>query len=416
MKLKLVVVSMSVLGLISSPAFANHHRHHHHAEVVAAAPEARADYKAMGALCTVNPSNVVLNDLNQNAGRAMHDPCRPDWFNRIGIAGGVNLDMGKWGNRNAGYTGENYKRVSLNDAYLNVSADITDWAKAFASISYNTTTFSYSAATLFPANRLNLEQGFVTIANFDQSPFYARLGKGFQHFSSYQIHPITRSLTESLSETLATAVEVGFVTQIGFNGSLSVFDTPINRVGSTTTATDYVASLGFAQPNDQLGWDLGVAYQYNMIGVNDIARAAGATFVSRAAGVAVYADVNSGPFNLGARYTTAVQRFSPLDLLSAPASGKGAKPWAAGVQAGYGFTGWDKNQNLYVGYQTSRQASAVNLPRQRWLLGYNIDWMSNVNFGGEWDHDMAYNAANNAGTATTKTGNLVSLRAAVKFG
>jgi len=31
-------------------------------------------------------------------------------------------------------------------------------------------------------------------------------------------------------------------------------------------------------------------------------------------GIAAYADVNSGPFSIGARYTKALQTFSPADL------------------------------------------------------------------------------------------------------
>ena len=36
--------------------------------------------------------------------------------------------------------GENYQRFSLNDVYINVSANVNDWTKAFASISYMTAT------------------------------------------------------------------------------------------------------------------------------------------------------------------------------------------------------------------------------------------------------------------------------------
>src|SRR3990167_9650068 len=103
-----------------------------------------------------------------------------------------------------------------------------------------------------------------------------------------------------------------------------------------------------------------------------------------------------------------------------PAAGvNGARPWAWGLQAGYGFDVWNKNQNIYVGYQSSTQAAGLNLPQNRWLAGYNIEmWksenMGTTSFGAEWDHDNAFSTAN--GGARGNVTNLVSLRAAVKFG
>ncbi len=49
------------------------------------------------------------------------------------------------------------------------------------------------------------------------------------------------------------------------------------------------------------------------------------------------------------------------------------KPWAAGLQAGYGFDVWGKSQNVYLGYQASRETAGLNLPKNRWLAGYGID-------------------------------------------
>lgn len=412
MKIKLLVASLCTLSLINMPAFATHNT------AQPTTPNTHVDYK--GELCTPSQAGLVMESMTQNMGRALPNPCTPDWFKRIAVSGGMNVDMGKWGSRSANFDGENYRRVSLNDVYLNVSAIVTDWASAFASLSYNNTSAIYSAGSLYPVNRINLEQGYVTLGNFAASPFFLQAGKGFQDFSRYEIHPITRTLAQALSETLATAVKVGFITPIGFNGSISAFDNNLpNSFGTTNSATDYIVALGFDHPSEQLGFDIGAAYQYDLNGVNDIAQyiPSTATNLSRVGGVAVYGDVNTGPFSLGARYTTAVNTFNSTNLASNAALTAGAKPWAAGAQAGYEFMGWNKDQNLYVGYQASGQASAINLPKQRWLLGYNIDVMNHVNIGGEWDHDIAYSTAQNAGTATSSGDtNLFSLRAAVKFG
>ena len=103
MKLKLVVASMSVLGLISSPVFADtqttdststtttttkkpHHRHHHyskkahkpvhHTHHIAQSHE---DYKAMGALPQAIVPVVDTHQIVYNADEPKHRPCYPSY-------------------------------------------------------------------------------------------------------------------------------------------------------------------------------------------------------------------------------------------------------------------------------------------------------------------------------------------------
>lgn len=480
MNLKLVVASMSVLGLVSCPVFAATQAHHKHLRVVkqqrivkqeVVQTAYKPDYKneAIEPVCSVGSSTLVLESMTQNVGRALPNPCNPGWFNRIALSGGITVDIGKWGNRNAEYMGENYQRFSLNDAYINIAANVNDWTKAFASISYNTATINdplfavadnhvaefdaaYSHNVISGSEyAVQLEQAFVTIGNFDVSPLFLQIGKQFQDFGRYPIHPITESMTEVMSKTLATSAKLGFIAS-GFNGSVYVFDDPLPKVGQSSRPTNYGAAIGYELPEtcNMVGFDIGVAYLYNMIGVNDIAYNVnqfnianltpspvlggfplGGGYHTRAGGVAFYGDLNFSPFYLGLRYTTAVQRFNVLDLpkygiadinniaglttpIGAPIPGAiAAKPWSLAVQAGFGFN-WFFNlaQNLYVGYQTGRQISGLNLPKYRWLLGYDVEIWKSTNFGIEWDHDNAFSVAQGGIGRNT---NLVSLRAGVKF-
>ncbi len=451
MKLKLVVATMSILGLVSSPAFANHHTNHKTATV--AKTEVRhdyKDYKDMGPKCTISESDLTLVQMSQNIGRSIPNPCNAGWYERIRVSGGINLDAGKWGNQNANYMGENYQRFSLNDAYINVAANVSDWTNVFASMSFSTPTTSanpsvyktfgaaeYSAAYANNilggnANNFQVEQAYGVFGNFNASPIYLQAGKSFQDFSRYEIHPITRSLTQVMSEVLATSVKLGFIAN-GFNGGVYVFNDPMNKVTSSSNPTNYGIALGYDQINEQLGFDLGAAYLYNLIAANDVAYSVnnftGGGYNNRVSGVAAYGDVNYGPFMLAARYTQAAQRFSRLDLtkngfadtatllgnsvqIVPNAGATGAKPWAAGIQAGYGFEVWNKSQNVYLGYQASREAAGLNMPKGRWLAGYGIDVVKDTLLAIEWDHDQGYSAGNGGNGKST---NLVSLRASAKF-
>lgn len=464
MKLKLIVASLSILGLISCPAFAAKKKHHHKMMKQQMAQTDFKDYKDMGnmqpapEICAIPSSAITMVEMTQNMGRSLPNPCNPGWFNRIMVSGGMNTDF-HWGNRNANIMGENYQLISLNDAYMNIGAMVNDWTKAFASVSFSNPTtkvnpslfnklgsaeYSAAYANNINANAVNiiqLEQAFGTVSNFDATPLFVQVGKQFQDFGRYEIHPITASMTQVMSEVLATSVKLGFLYS-GFHGSVYAFNDPINKTTQTSRPANVGAALGYDRVSDQLGFDLGAAYLYNMIAANDIAYSVvnftGGAYSSRISGYALYADVNSGPFTVGARWTGASSSFNVVDLprngnaslaaasaavgsgtqITTAAGATGAKPWAWGLQAGYGFNVWNKSQNIYVGYQSSTEAVSLNLPQSRWLAGYNIDmWksanMGTTNLGVEWDHDNAYSIASGG---TGNVTNLVSLRAAVKFG
>jgi hypothetical protein len=432
MKLKLVVASMSVLGLVSAPTFAadqvttthKHHKKIHH--VVHHRPHhVMTHYVADMNTVAIQPAPVsvetepkvdtfqaIMDAMNHNTGRSK---AMPDWFNRINVSGGANVDA-KWGNRRPIYTTENVQRIAINDMYLNLSSTVNDWAKAFASLSYNTASSNYSY--VYPSNTFTVEQAYVTLGNLDAYPIFLQVGKQYQDFGRYNIHPINRTLTQSLSETLRTSVNLGFITRMGLHGSVYAFDNVVRLASQGHNKTAYGVSLGYDHPNDQLGYDLGIGYLSNMASVNDVTNfLASGTSVHTVGAVALYADMNSGPFNFGARYTTALQRFSPVDINNngtvAQPAGRGAEPWAADFTAGYGFNYMAKNQNIYLGYQATGDSVRLALPKSRILAGYGIDMYKNTNLGLEFTHDNAYRVSQ-GGLANNS--NTIGVRAGVKFG
>lgn len=373
MKLKLVVASMSVLGMISCQASlaatqttttTTKHKHHHKTvSQTAPAYKGEAVYK----------------------GEEVAAPIVNDWYNRIAIDGGVNFDA-KWGNRHIGYEGENNQRLSVNDVHLNVTATVNDWVKAFAALSYDNASQKLTGAAPGPnplavtnlpkpgiydnikdtIGGVNLEQGYIKFANANQSPFYLTLGKQFVDFGKYNLHPLTQPLTQVISETLRNAATIGFNTtmmtsSVGLFGSAYVFDSPYKQQmpaviasGGTVPGTPVAATsltpavtgssqghgkpvyglrLGVGQTNDALQWDLSADYIYNMIGVEGVAYgvglfngsniaanvgnngvSTGGTYENRVGGFALNGDLKTGPFGVELRYVTALQTFSPFDL------------------------------------------------------------------------------------------------------
>lgn len=395
--------------------------------------DAKPDYKgelAPIAVPVTDTFQIIYDEMSQNIGRVTVSS--PDWFNRIGVGGGMNVD-GHWGNRSFGYMGENYQRVSLNDAYLNVNALVNDWTKAFISLSYNNATPNNgirggeydSASRPF---RLNLNQGYITFSNFNVFPVFVQVGKQYSDYGRYALFPITRSFTQVMTESLQTSAKLGFIApvfnNVGFNGQVYAFDNSLEQVGLSHTKTVWGASLGLSHPNDQFGYDLGIGYMSNILGVNDITYAVSTfqgvstysgEYTHLVGGIAVYGDLNTGPFTFSARYTTALQQFAPTDLSNYLGStgANGSKPWAADVTAGLGFNGWGKRQNVYLGYQASGNAVSVLLPQSRWLVGYGINPWRNTILGLEVAHDKDYSSGHGA---TGRSDNIIGARAGVTFG
>lgn len=443
MKLKLVVASMSVLGLISCPVLADtqtkhkHHHHHHHHAMMAhtvAKGDYKGDYKDMGVMpvaevCPkVDIFDSMLDAMSQNLGRAkptVHcmDP--------LSFAGGITFQS-NWGNLHSGYTTENPRRLSLNDAYLNLYGNVNDWTQAFASLSYSNfistgdpTVLAGRYSNSYTNNAIQLEQGYITFKNQQVTPLFARVGKMFTDFGRYQLHPMVRTLAQSLTESLHTTAQVGFLTQMGFEGSVYSFNNTMRNGANGHRVPNYGAEIGFMQPSDQLGWDIGLGWMYDYTGTDDIAAAVGtfngtgfngATTSTRVGGAEVHGDVNSGPFTLGVRYASALRHFNIADLgnkATLATSTKGAQPWAADITGGYGFSAWGRDQNIYLGYQASGDAINVFLPKNRWIAGYGVNVWKSTNLNLQVNHDTAYSKG--AG-GTGNSSNTVNLGVGVKFG
>lgn len=459
MKLKLVVASMSVLGLISCPALADtaaKHRTHHakmrHHRMVAQQAPAMAAPCAMPAPAVIDVPRLdtyqlVYDTIGQNLGRQIHGS--PDWFNRISLSGGLNFDA-HFGNRNMGYMGENYRRLSINDVYVDTSAFVNEWTKAFAEFSFNNASGPNGIkggqySTAYPPF-FRVQQAYITFSNFCgcDFPFFVQLGKQFTDFGRYTIHPMVRSLTQVMSESLQTSAKLGFITPMGFNGQVYAFENPLNKTNnsfnnSSSRNVVWGAALNFNQPCDQLGYDVGIGWMSNMTGVNDVAAAISnfegfgltnaGSYNTRVSAVAVHGDVNSGPFLFGAHYVRALQSFSANNLSTVYNSNLlgltagGAKPWAWDVSVGYGFSTdfgcGCRAQTIYAGYQRSGQAVNLLIPRYRWVAGYGIEVLKNTTLGVEWNYDRDYGGTNNNTSnsrGTGKSSQTVNARAAVKFG
>lgn len=421
MKLKSVVASMLALGVASGVALA-----------ASSDTVSRAEFDAMKDQVT-----KMESALNQNQGGiALNTSTTRDWFNRVTVSGQVAIDAFA-SSENSYRFQENSSTNSAIDlpmANLFVDAQVNDWVKAHAGIHFHSVSRD-GLANVYKAtykdSDTRVDEAYVTLGNFAQSPFYVRAGREFVPFGSYKRFDITPSLTQMLTETRATALQAGFVMANGVNGAVYTFNgTDTDKNAHKHRINNFGANLGVANSYDNINYQASVGYLYNMADVNYINSGMISENVDHTVdGVSVDASVQSGPFDASAHYVTALRSFSGQDVNTHGVFTKlapGAKPSAWAVDAGYSFNTAGYASRLGLGYQHSSQANNVGptvngvitpsgiplglnygLPKERYLAQYSVNVWKNTDLGFQVYHDRDY--AKPAGSDNKATTGVVRL-------
>jgi hypothetical protein len=422
MKLKSVVASMLALGVASTAALA-----------ASTDTVNRAEFDAMKD--QVAKMEAVLNQHqtglnNQTATNAN------DWFNRVALSGDIGIDAFTSAHNSYRFdnNGGNTNAIELPQANLFVDAQVNDWVKAHAGIHLDSNVsrdglYQFHDA-LYGADISNkwLEEAYVTVANFAQSPAYARVGREYIPFGSYDAHAITPSLTQMLTQTRATALQAGVVMANGFNASAYTFNgTDLDKnVGKNRRVNNFGLTAGYANSYNNVSYNAGIGYIYNMADVNYIS--AGINSNNRVdhvvGGISVDGTVKSGPFDASAHYVTALKDFDQADVSYVSTHGKeGAKPSAWGIDAGYSFAVAGHDSRVGLGYQRSSQTNHVGpvefysedfgllvnsgMPQQRYVAQYDVNVWKNTDIGVQVYHDRNFDG--NQGNDNNNTTGLVRL-------
>lgn len=383
MKLKPVVASLIVLGLMT-PVFAKGYHHRHHIDGMSSQQ------------ATIDQNNVTS------------PVCPKGWFDRITVSGVGEFDA-IVGNRDVAgtYTTSPDGKNTGSDLYLNnfnvlVNATLNEWSKVTlnmgvlgAPILWNhLDANSIGNRNEAGFNGLNINTGtvpfkkytpvadevYVTFANLAKSPFYVKIGKGYIPFGEYS-NPYTpiqiMSPAQMLAQTNATAAIAGvasdfglyadvfgfrgetspadsstgairnFGARVGYYGKLSGFDMPRAHIN---VAMSYIKNLwdsqvfspnaepqyGYRSPNIKQGhpaFGVGNNYQIDPVG-----------------GVSAHADFAYGPFSVYADWVAAVKNMVNSTYNT---SGSSSKFWGANVNAEYAFDTLGRNSFVGLGGQWS---------------------------------------------------------------
>ncbi|NEX15192.1 MAG: hypothetical protein C1943_00805 [Halochromatium sp.] len=319
-----------------------------------------------------------------------------NWFENIEIAGLIEVE--------AVYAdpfeGDIESDIVLATFELGIAAQVADWVAADASLLYEE-----------DDTDLEVDIAQIRIANLDVTPVFFSAGQFYLPFGAYETNLVSDPLTLEIGETRETAAQLGFVYQ-GFGGSVYGFNGD-HQVDGKRQIGSWGANLGFAQELDRVAWTLGVGY-INDLGDSDSLQdrvsdnrnsryvelvegedAEAGSFsidpIDRTGGWTTNIGLVVGDFNLIGEYLSATDNFDP-DSLSYKA--KGAKPAAWNIELGYRFEVFGKESVAAVAYQGSSEAVNLELPEERWLIGWSIGIFDGTAVSFEYAYDTDYSPAN----------------------
>lgn len=366
----------------------------------------------------------TIKQLNQVTDEGVKTDLSTDWTKYLSFSGGMYADA-KAGDQTYDTQGENTNRLSVTNAHLTVQATPNTWSQLTLVTNYSGASNTYAANPDNAVTSVNrngdvnddnddsvyIDQAYATFGDDTRYPVFAQIGKQYLPFGQYDINPVVKSLSQVLTEANATDGQVGFVTPEGLYGSTYVFQNSVSSNGSTDTTNPYNggAVLGFKKTNEEMVFDLGLGYMNNMSGVDAVANyidqgVPEVGYGSDVSALAPYASFQTGPFGINVDYVTALSYFDKATLPYESTSDNGAKPSAVDSQVSYAFNVKDMDQVLFVGYQVSNQASALNIPKNRYDVGYNIYPLKNVLVGLEVTRDTNYGGADTVDVGDTADG------------
>ena len=339
----------------------------------------------------------------------------PSWFNRIEIAGLIEVEAGY----HSPFEGDSESDIVLATFELGIAAQVTEWVEAAASLLYEE-----------DETDLEVDVAFITIANFEASPVFFTGGQIYVPFGAYETNLVSDPLTLEIGETRETTAQLGFVYG-DFSGSAYVFNGDEHDIKGDNQIGSWGANLAYAHEEEDRAWAFGVGY-INDLGESDSlgelisdnrqeAHDEGVEVdgfedgwlstdpTERIGGWTANAAGTFSGFTVIGEYLSATEKFNRYSLSF---KDRGAKPSAWNIELGYTFDIQGYENTVAVAYQGTDEALALELPKERLLVGWSIGIFDNTSLSLEYAHDKDYGTGEGG---TGKNADTVTAQLAVEF-
>mgnify|MGYP000978170911 CR=1 FL=1 len=285
----------------------------------------------------------------------------------------------------------------------------SQWLSSLISFTYDNNagpvdgTFANNSTTL--NSRVYVKQGFFTIGNFTETPFYGTVGQYYVPFGTYGSNMVTGPLTMSLARVKARAILLGYQPQFDNAPYASAYmfqgDT---HAGATNRVNNGGINLGYHFAHSKLGGDIGAGVIGNIadsVGMQDVANNTntfngfGGTngtgnerIAHRVPAYDLRAMLDFGStYDFLAEFITASTAFNKNDLTM---NNHGARPKAFNTELSYSFQTFARPTAVAIGYGLTKDAMALQLPAQRYSMTVNTSIWRDTLQSLEFRRDMNY--------------------------
>jgi hypothetical protein len=304
--------------------------------------------------------------------------------------------------------------VDLTGIELDTEILVNKWITGLIAFVYDNSPNS-SPRRIDNSNVL-LERGFLTIGNLAEFPLYGTIGQFYVPFGQYSSAMISNPFTKTLGRTKARAIELGFSKQLNSENNLNlaafVFSDPTRTSLGNNGLHNYGANIDYTFTQPKWSLDLAASYIRNIadsVGMQHNGNSGNNTFngfatndntevINPVSGLDARGTLGVGPVSLTAEYVTAAASFSESNLSFGSANNlQGAKPSAFHTEAAYKFDAWDKPSAIVIGYDESKDALALLIPKRRYIATASTSIWKDTIESIEFRHDIDYSATDVAG-------------------
>ncbi|WP_131782082.1 FlxA-like family protein [Legionella gresilensis] len=298
-------------------------------------------------------------------------------------------------------SGNSQGDFNLGSSELDVAAILNKDVEAYISIAYDESPPAIGGPRI-TNSAFSLNLGFVNIGDLDKSPFYFTAGQLYAPFGKYASSMISAPLTMTLARTKTRPFILGYKSQndpgpyaaaYGFVSDTTRGHDGVGGVnlGYIFGEGDFLGELGaglIGSLNDSQGMQINGSPPLTTFGGFGSATN-GSEYVKKVNGLNLHGNVSFDRYSLTAEWVGAAKSFRVQDLSY---NGRGAKPQAFQLEAGMTFRAFDKPASVAIGYQRSKEALALNLPKQRISGVFNISIWKDTVESIEYRHDIDYGA------------------------
>lgn len=292
--------------------------------------------------------------------------------------------------------GSNDNAIDLTSAYLDAFINLNQYVSGFLDLTYDN---SPTSPIRVGNSRIFLRQGFMTLGNMEKTPFYASMGQMFVPFGQYNGSLVSLPTTLILGRARERALVLGYRPDEGIYANAYLFKGDIDIGGETQGG----GTLGFKKTFGDWKTELSTGVISNlaesdgMQSTNPPASIPFAGFgqsieseklVHSVPGLDVNGSLGYGNYTLYAEYVRALRRFDVIDMTY---NTLGAEPQALHTEGVYSFTICGKPSSLALGFDFTKQALALMLPRERLSATLNYSPWRDTVASLEYRHDFEYN-------------------------